>query len=518
MSSLQISNPERDPGRWMVLYSVIVAALAVVFDGALMGLIAPAVALDLGADAATIGLISSLNMLMLAAFILGGGTLGDIYGRKRILMVGLLGAVLTSTLAILSPFASILMPVRAISGIMAALVNPLALAIIMVTFDQEERSKALGLYAAAIGVVGGLGMIIIAYLNQQFGWRSTFGLVILLAVIAFIMVRRFVQESKAGDSKKVDWIGILLTAAGLFTIVYGVNQAATQGFGSSVVLIPIGIGIVLLVILIFYSQRIEAPALRLSLFQNKVFSVGVLLYLMMGFAAMGPFFQLSTYLQSLQQVSPIQAAITLLPYTLALFIFAILAGGWVGKFANRMLIGGGMVLMAIGLVAMSLWLTPAAGFWVFLLPLVLLGGGQSIANVPRMSAVLATAPPELAGIASATNNASIQLGNSLGIAIMGAMFQGLARKTYFTSLTEKGLDQTTIQKSVEVLGAWLKTNAGNVASKFGITVQQLEGVISNYEHAYTSGVVQVLWVGAAVVTIGAVMAWFTFQDKGEKMK
>ena len=518
MNNFQISIPERDPGRWMALASAIVASLAVIIDGALMGLISPAVAQDLGADAATIGLISSLSMLMLAAFILGGGTLGDIYGRKRFLSYGLVGVIFTSIVAMAAPGAAILMPARALAGIMAALVNPLSLAVIMVTFDKVERPKALGLYAAAIGVVGGLGTIIIAFLNQQLGWRATFGLVILLAVIAFLLVRRYVTESKAGGSKRVDWIGILLTAASLFAIVYGINQAATQGFGSPAVLAPVGIGIVLMVVLIFYSRRAQDPALQLTLFRNKVFSVGVLLYLMMGFSAMGTFFQLSTFLQSLQKVSPIQASLTLLPYTLSMFMLAILAGNWVGKFSNRLLIGGGMALMTLGLAALGFFLSPTTGFWAFLLPLILLGGGQSIANVPRMSAVLATAPPELAGSASATNNASMQLGSSLGIAVMGAFFQGLARKTYASDLVARGLDTAEIEKSVEVLRAWLKANAGDVSAQFGITLQQLEGVISNYQNAYAAGVAQILWMGAGVAAIGAVMAWFTFQDKGEKMK
>jgi MFS family permease len=224
----------------MALYSVILAALSVIIDGALMGLIAPAVAQDLSTDVATIGLISSLSMLMLAAFVMGGGTLGDIYGRKRILVYGLIGVMITSAMA-------------------------------------------------------------------------------------------------------------------------------------------------------------------------------------------------------------------MLPYTLSLFVFAILVGGWVGKFSNRTLIGGGLVLMAIGLVAMGFWLSPSAGFWAFLLPLTLLGGGKSIANVPRMNAALATAPPELASAASATNNASIQLGNALGIVILGALFQNVAPRTYYTDLAARGLTGEQIDKSVEVL-------------------------------------------------------------------
>ena len=514
-TNLEETNTERDPGRWMALYSVIVAVLAVILDGALMGLIAPAIAQDLGVDAATIGLISSISMLMLAAFILGGGTLGDIYGRKRFLSYGLIGVAVTSFLAMVAPGAALLIPVRALSGIMAALVNPLALAIIMVSFDKEERPKALGLYGAALGGAAGLGTIVISFLNQQAGWRATFALILLLAVVGFIMVRRFVQESKAGGSKHVDWIGILLAAAGLFAVVYGINQAASQGFGSPAVLVPVCIGAVLLVVLVLYSKRTTEPALRISLFQNKVFSVGVLLFLLMGFSSTGAYFQLSTYLQSLQRVSPIQAALTLLPYTLSLLVFAILAGGWVGRFPQRLLIAGGLAMMTVGLALMALFLSPTAGFWVFLLPLVLLGGGFNIANIPRINTVLATAPPELAGAASATNNASIQLGNSLGIAVMGALFQGIARNAYTSDLTELGLGTAEIERSVEVLAAWLKANAGEVAAQFGITVQQIEGVIDHYQRAYTTGVAQVLLIGAAVVAVGAILAWFTFQKRAE---
>jgi DHA2 family multidrug resistance protein-like MFS transporter len=515
MTTPQNSLPTRDPGRWMVLWSVIVAVLATIFDGALMGLIGPSVASDLQVDGATIGLISSISVLMTAAFILGGGTLGDIYGRRRFLSYGLIGLIITSLLAFVVPGAGMLIPVRALAGIMAAIVNPLALAIITVTFDREERPKALGLYGASLGIVGGLGTIIIAFLNQQFGWRSTFGLVILFAAAGLLMVLRFVKESKAGGEKSADWVGILLAAVGLFGLIYGINQAAAQGFGSSAVLVPVAIGLVLLVALVLYSRNKKDPALQVALFKKPEFAVGVLLFAFMGFASMGAFFQLSTYLQSLQRVSPIQASLTLLPYTLALFVFAIVAGGWVGKFSNKLLIGGGLALMAVGLMLMTFFLSPTAGFWSYLFPLALLGAGFSIANTPRISVVLGSAPPELAGSASATNNAFQQLGTSMGIAMMGALFQIFARNTYFNDLTPMGLSSEQVDKSVQVLSEWLKTNAGNVASQFGITVQQFQGVITEYQHAFTSGVTGILWVGAVVVAIGAATAWFTFGKRAE---
>lgn len=502
---------ERNPGRWAAAYAVIAGALAVVLDGALMGLISPSVAADLGANAATISLLSSISTLMMAAFILGGGTLGDIYGRKRFLTYGLIGMIATAVLAMLAPTAAVLIPIRALTGVMAALINPLALAIITVSFDAEERPKALGLYGAAIGIGGGLGTLVISFLNQQFGWRSTFVLDIVLGGVALVLVQRFVQESKAEGAKRMDWLGIVLAAVGLVGIIFGINQAGANGFASPAVLGPVGVGVVVLLALIFYSRSAKDPVLKLELFKNHSFSVGLVLALVLTFASTGAFFFLSNYLQSLQRVSPIGASLTLLPYTLSLFVFAILTGRWVGKRSNQLLIAGGLVVMAGGLVAMALWLNPAAGFWAYFLPMVLLGSGFSIANTPRVTVVLGSAPPTLAGSASATNNAAVQLGTALGIAVLGALFQGAARNAYINDLTQAGVSNADIVRSADVLAAWLRTNSGDVASQFGITVQQLAGVISNYENAFTTGVVTVLWIAAAAVAAAAALAFFTFR-------
>ncbi len=398
---------------------------------------------------------------------------------------------------------------------MDALVNPLAPAIITVTCDAQERPKALGLYCAALGIVGGQSTMVIAYLNHQFGWRATFGLVILLAAVGFILVSRFVKESKANGSKSEEWIYILLIIAVLLGVVYVINQAAAQGYGNSAILVPVGIGTLLLVILILYSSRTNYPVLHLRLFKNIVVPVGVLLFLLMGSALTGSFFQFSTNLQPLQKSFTIQASLTLLPYTLSLFGFAITAGGLVGKYPIQLLITDGLVVMMLGIIAVGFLLRPNAGFGLFLVPLVLLGG-FTITNTQRISAGLATAPPEIAGEASAINNDVSQLGNALGIAIIGALFQGFARKCYFAGLTNLRLDLAKINKSVEALSAWLRSNSGDMANQIGITAQQLQGVITNYGHTYTTWVAQESWVAAFLVFIRAVLAWITFRKQVEK--
>lgn len=511
------SQPADTPnlGRWSAAYAVIAAMLVVVLDGAIMGLVAPAAAADLQAGTATVGLMTSISTLMMAALIMAGGTLGDIYGRKRFLIYGLIGMTITSVLAMIAPSAVFMVPVRALTGMMAALISPLVLAIIAVSFDAKERPKALGIYGAALGIAGGLGTLVISFLNQSFGWRSTFALDLVLCLLAILLVRRFVTESKAEGARKMDWPGILLTAGGLLGIILGINQAGANGFLSTAVLLPVAIGVALLVALIFYSRRVSHPVLKLELFQDRAIAVGLLLILIMAFASTGAFFFLSNYLQSVQRASPINASLTLLPYPLSLFAFAILAGRWVGKFSNKLLITGGLGLMLLALVGFGQWLNPGGGFLFYLLPLVLLGSGYSIANTPRVNIVLGSAPPHLAGSASATNNATVQLGSALGIAVLSALFQQGATRSYISEMREAGLDMATIQRSAEVLAAWLRENSGNVATQYGITVQQLEGVIANYENAFTAGVSQVMWIGAALIAVGAVLAFLTYRSKAQ---
>jgi hypothetical protein len=171
--------------------------------------------------------------------------------------------------------------------------------------------------------------------------------------------------------------------------------------------------------------------------------------------------------------------------------------------------------MLLALVGFGQWLIPGGGFLFYLLPLVLLGSGYSIANTPRVNIVLGSAPPHLAGSASATNNATVQLGSALGIAVLSALFQQGATRSYISEMREAGLDMATIQRSAEVLAAWLRENSGNVATQYGITVQQLEGVIANYENAFTAGVSQVMWIGAALIAVGAVLAFLTYRSKAQ---
>ncbi|XWK89352.1 MAG: MFS transporter [Phormidium sp.] len=504
-----ITIPQRDRGRWMVLFACIVAVLMVAIDSGILTLIVPAIQKDLNAPQATIGLMSSISTLMLAAFILGGGTLGDIYGRRRLILIGTGGIVAAAILSMLASSAGALIGIRAMDGVCQALVNPLALAIITITFDQEERPKAIGIYGATLGIMGGFSSLAIQYFNQAFGWRSVFTLVIGLGLLTIFLMLRFVSESKAPGSRQLDWQGILLCAVGLFTLIYGISQASGNGgFFSAGVLIPGIIGLIILGIFIWWEARVESPALELSLFQKPAFSLGNLLILLFSFAQTGVFFHLSNYFQVLLKKSPVESALMLLPLTLALFVFNIISGTLVNRFGMRSLIVTGTAMFALAMFLFSRLISPDLTLWTLLIPMLLLGAGMAIANIPRMNALLSSAPPNLAGVASATNNAFMQLGNAMGVAVTVALVTTFGRNYYLGELTKAGLNEERIRKVNELLQKVLSSDLPSISSQFAIPEQQMKGLVGNYQAAFTTGVTQMMLVSAIALFLAAILSWF----------
>jgi EmrB/QacA subfamily drug resistance transporter len=493
----------------MVLAACIIAVLMAAIDAGILNLIVPAIQADLNASQATIGLMTSISTLMLAAFILGGGTLGDLYGRRRFILIGTGGIVAAAILSMLAPTAGALTGIRALDGVCQALVNPLALAILTVTFDNEERPKALGIYGATLGIMGGFSSLLIQYFNQAFGWRSVFILVIGLGLLTIFMMLRFVSESRGSGSHRLDWLGVLLCAIGLFSLVYGISQASgAEGFFSSTVLVPLAIGLVVLGIFIWWESRVQSPALELSLFQKPAFSLGALLILLLAFAQTAIFFHLSNYFQVLLKIPPVQSALTLMPLTLSLFVFSIVIGAVANRFKTHFLITIGTLLAALSLLLFAALINPDLSIWTILIPMLLFGAGFSIANIPRMNALLSSAPPALAGTASATNNAIAQVGNAMGIAVTVALVTTFGRNYYFGELQKAGLDEAKIAEATNLLKKALSSDVPSVSAQFAVPVEKLQGLVGNYQSAFTTGVTQMFMVTAIALFLAAILIWF----------
>ncbi|MGF1497588.1 MAG: MFS transporter [Elainellaceae cyanobacterium] len=503
----------------MVLLACIVAMLMVAIDSGILNLVIPAIQAEFDPTQSTIGLMSSISTLMLAAFILGGGTLGDLYGRRRFIIIGTAGVLAMAVSSMLAPSPDALIGIRALDGIFQAMVNPLVLAILTVTFDREERPKALGIYGASLGIMGGLSSLVIQFFNQALGWRAVFLLVIGLGLLTLFLMLRFVSESKAQGARKLDLIGILLCAAGLFALVYGISQASgPAGFFSGIVMIPGAIGLVILAVFIWWESRVQSPALELSLFRQPAFSLGCLLVILLSFGQTGTFFHLSNYFQVLLRQSPVQSALMLMPLTLSLFVFSILVGPLVNKFQIRSLVVTGTAFFALGLFLFSRLVSPDLSIWTVALPMLLLGMGYSVANIPRMNALLSSAPPNLAGTASATNNAAVQLGNALGVAVTVSLVTTFGRNYYLGELTEAGLSQDDIRRVNDLLQEILKSDVPSISAQFAVPIERLEGLVGNYQAAFTTGVAQMFLVAAVAFIPVIVLLWFGLKSQSKTHK
>jgi len=208
----------------------------------------------------------------------------------------------------------------------------------------------------------------------------------------------------------------------------------------------------------------------------------------------------------------VQSALMLMPLTLSLFFFSILAGPLVNRFPVRTLIVGGTTLFALGLFGFSRLVNPDLSIWTVALPMLLLGMGYSVANIPRMSALLGSAPANLAGSASATNNAAVQLGNALGVAVTVSLVTTFGRNYYLGELTEAGLDQAQISRVNDLLQAILKSDVPSISAKFAVPIEQLEGLVGNYQAAFTTGITQMFLVAA----LAFIPVWFGLNSRDKK--
>jgi DHA2 family multidrug resistance protein-like MFS transporter len=240
-----------------------------------------------------------------------------------------------------------------------------------------------------------------------------------------------------------------------------------------------------------------------------------LLILLLSFAQTGTFFHLSNYFQILLKQSPVQSALMLMPLTLSLFVFSIAVGSLANRFQARYLIVVGTLLFAGGLGLFSQLVNPDLSFWTVLIPMLLLGAGYSVANIPRMNALLSSAPPRLAGTASATNNAVVQLGNAMGIAVTVALVTTFGRNAYREELIQAGLDEKNISQVNQLLKQLLSSDVPSIASQFAIPVDQLEGLIDNYRAAFTTGVTQMFLVTALLFLPAIVLLWFGLKPKSQ---
>ena len=416
-----------DHGRRVVLLVTCLALATVVSAVASLNVAIPSIARDTQASQTELSWVIDAYALVFAALLLPAGALGDRWGRRKALVLGLVVFGVAAVSAMTRADAHWLIAMRAVLGIGAALVMPATLSTITSTFPAAERAKAVGTWAGVAGASAILGLLTSGLLLEVWSWRAVFGLNVVLAAVAIVGTLRVVPESADPDAAHLDCVGALISFVGLGALVYSIIEAPTNGWSSARTLTGVALGLVVLVGFVLWELGRREPLLDPRLFRHRGFAAGTLSILLQFFAFFGFIFLVLQYLQLVLGDSPLVAALSLVPMAAGMMPSArVLAPRLVARAGAGPASGLGLLLAALALLWLSR-LGADASHWPLLVGLVPLGAGMGLAMTPATAAITDALPREKQGIGSAVNDLARELGGALGIAVLGSVLQSVYR-------------------------------------------------------------------------------------------
>ncbi len=447
---------ELDPTRWRTLFVVAIAQLMIVLDSSIMNIAIPSAKIELGISDANQQWVITAYTLAFGSLLLLGGRIGDYMGRKKIFLIGLIGFAAASALGGIATTQGLLFGARALQGVFGALLAPAALAIISVTFTvPSERAKAFGVIGAISGGGAAIGLILGGTLTEYFSWRWCLGVNTPIAIGAAVLAIKFVHESKAEGNNTYDIPGVLTATAGLFSLTYGFNEAATKGWSDSLTISFLAIAVVLLVVFVLIEMRVKNPLMPLRVITERNRGGSYLGSLVVGAGLFSMFLFLGLYLQVILGYTPLKSGFAFLPFTAGIIVFAGIASQLLPKVGPKNLMVPGLVAAGIGLLMLTR-ITPETSYVTHVLPsLLIMSSGMALVFIPLTSTSLHAVSHQDTGVASAMLNTSQQIGGSLGTALLNTV-AATAASTYSAANSQLG----------EKLMPYAMTHGFTVAFKF----------------------------------------------------
>lgn len=417
-----LAEPLSDARKRLVLFACILGSTVVTVDGTVVNVALPAIRADLGGGFAGQQWTSNAYLITLSALILVGGSLGDLFGERRIFSIGVTAFGVTSVLCALAPTIELLVLARALQGVAGALVTPAALAVIVAVFPRSERGKAVGSWTAWLAIGAVLGPLIGGQLVDAASWRWVFAINIPIVLLTLVMISRVVPEGRGRQADAhVDGVGAALCALGLAGVTFGLIRQPEAGFGDPTVFLPLALGAALFAGFIVWEGRAEHPMLKLDLFRSRNFTVGNLETLAMYAGLSLLFFFLTLYLQQVAGYSALASGTAVVPITITMFLLAARFGALADRVGPRLFMGLGPLVAAAGLALLTR-LGRDVDFATDLLPpLLLFSLGLSMTVAPLTATVLSGADEQNAGVASGVNNAIARAAGLVGVAAVGAV-------------------------------------------------------------------------------------------------
>lgn len=426
-----------DGRKRLALLAAIMGSFVAGLDATAVNVALPAIRADLGGGLAGQQWVSNAYLLALGSLILVGGSLGDVFGERRVFSIGVAGFGVLSLLCALAPSIDVLIAGRALQGAFGALLTPSALAVIIAAFPPDERGGAIGAWTAWAGIATVVGPLAGGYLVEAVSWRLIFAVNVPFVIATLALVSLAVPARARGAvHARVDWLGAALTFFGLAGPVLALIRQPVVGWGSAQVWGPGLGGLALLALFLLHERRTPAPMLPLALFGRRNFAVGNL----QTFAIYGglgvTFFLVVLFLQEVAGYRALQAGLAMMPSTIVMFLLSQRMGRLADRFGPRLFMGLGPLVAAVGL-ALMLRLHAHINYVTDLLPaLVVFSLGLASTVAPLTAAVLSDAEESNAGIASGVNNAIARVAGLIAIAAVGAVISGQFSSTLAKRLAD----------------------------------------------------------------------------------
>jgi MFS transporter, DHA2 family, multidrug resistance protein len=488
---------QADTRRWLVLGVMCLSLLLIVMDNTIVNVALPTLQRDLDASTTQLQWVVDAYILVFAGLLLTMGSLGDRFGRRGALAIGL---SVMGTASILSSFANSadqLIATRALMGVGGALIMPATLSIITNVFtDRRERAQAIAIWSATAGAAVAIGPVTGGWLLEHFWWGSVFLVNVPVVVVALVLGQLFVPTSRDPAARPIDVVGALLSIAGLVVLVWAIIEGP-GGWTDPEILGAFALAVVLLSIFVLWERRVRFPMLDISFFRNPRFSAASGAIMLTFFAMFGSLFLLTQFLQSILGYTPLEAGIRLLPMAGVMLVISPLSAKVVERIGSKIVVATGLSVGAVGLILASR-LTAGASYPEVLASLVVLAAGLALVMPPATESIMGSLPLAKAGVGSAVNDTTRQVGGALGVAVLGSVMSS----TYGPRVSDavSGLPVSSEQATAihDQIGAALRA-ASEIGGEPG---RMLADAASS---GFADGMSTAFIIGAAALALGAVI-------------
>jgi EmrB/QacA subfamily drug resistance transporter len=410
--------------RWWILIVLCFSLLVIVLDNSILNVAIPSIVRELDATNSDLQWIVDAYTIVFAGLLLTAGSLGDRYGRRPALQFGLAMFGLGSLLAALAANADQLIATRAFMGIGGAFIMPATLSIITNVFPANERGKAIGIWAATAGVGVALGPLTGGFLLEHFYWGSVFLVNLPIVAVGLIAGVFLIPDSKDPNPSRLDPVGAILSIVGLSTLLYAVIEGPDKGWTDPTTLAAFVAGGLVLAAFFVWEVRSDHPMLDLSLFKNPRFSVASGAIAVTFFAMFGSIFVLTQYFQFVLGFTPLETGVRLLAFAIPMMIVAPMSPRFVARLGAKVVVTAGMTLMSAGLL-LSLGLDQTSSYGAIAWRMIMMATGMALTMAPATDSIMGSLPLAKAGVGSAVNDTTRQIGGAVGVAVIGSVFSSV---------------------------------------------------------------------------------------------